>query len=393
MIVGAGVAGARTAAALRERGWTGRLTLLGDDPHPPYDRPPLSKDVLLGKTDTTAFDIDWAALDVELLPGRRALRLDSAEQSVRTDAGAVHYDRLVVATGASALELPGIAGVPGVHLLRTLDDALTLRGVLRPGARIVVVGAGWIGAETATAARLQGCEVTVVEAAPEPLAGALPSELGRLTRDWYAAAGVELRTAAPVAAVETGAVHLADGTRLDADAIVVGVGARPATGWLRGSGITLGTRGAVLVDDRLRSTLPGVHAVGDCASFPSGRYGVRLAVQHWDNALHGADTVAADLLDLDTPPYDPVPYFWSEQFGRMVQYVGHHPAADRLLWRGSPQDARWTVLWLRGDTLVALLAVDRPRDLTQGRRLIGRATPLDPAVAADPATPLKSAAR
>lgn len=389
--MGAGVAGAQTAAALREHGWAGRLTLLGDEPHHPYDRPPLSKDVLLGKADSTVFDLDWAALDVELLTGRRAVRLEGARRTVVTDAGPVAYDRLVVATGASAVPLPGALGVPGVHLLRTLDDALALRAALRPGSSVVIVGAGWIGAETATAARTAGCRVTVVEAGAEPLPGALPAEIGRLTRDWYAAAGVELLTASPVAGVEPGAVHLADGTRLAADAVVVGVGARPATGWLGDSGVTLDDHGAVLADSRLRTTLPEVHAVGDCASFPSGRFGVRLTVQHWDNALHGARAVAADLLGAQAPPYDPVPYFWSEQFGRMVQYAGHHPAADRLLWRGSPQDAGWTVLWLRGRALVALLAVDRPRDLAQGRRLIERATPIDPTAAADPAVPLKSA--
>ncbi|WP_229759065.1 NAD(P)/FAD-dependent oxidoreductase [Peterkaempfera bronchialis] len=387
------MAGAQTAAALRQQGWTGRLTLLGDEPHPPYDRPPLSKDVLLGKADSTAFDLDWAALDVELLTGRRALRLDGAARTVHTDAGPVGYDRLVAATGATAVPLPGTQGVPGVHLLRTADDALALRTALRPGVRVVIVGAGWIGAETATAARQLGCAVTVVEAADQPLAGALPADLGRLTRDWYAAAGVELRTGAAVASVEPGAVHLADATRLAADVVVVGIGARPATGWLHGSGVDLDGGGAVLADARLRTTLPGVHAVGDCASFPSARFATRLTVQHWDNAMLGARTVAADLLGPDAPPYDPVPYFWSEQFGRMVQYTGHHPSADRLLWRGTPEDASWTVLWLRGDVPVALLAVDRPRDLVQGRRLIERSTPVDPAAAADPGTPLKSAAR
>ncbi|MFF4648985.1 NAD(P)/FAD-dependent oxidoreductase [Streptomyces sp. NPDC001380] len=393
VIVGAGVAGAQTAAALRGHGWTGRVTLLGDEPHAPYDRPPLSKDVLLGKADSTTLDLDWAALDVELLTGHRALRLEGADRTVLTDAGPVPYDRLVAATGASAAPLPGALGVPGVHLLRTVDDALALRAALRPGTRVVVVGAGWIGAETATAARALGCEATVVEAAAEPLAGALPAEVGRLTRAWYDAAGVDLRTGAPVADVEPGAVHLADGTRLDADAVVVGVGARPATGWLGDSGAALGDDGAVLTDDRLRTTLPGVHAVGDCASFPSARYGARLTVQHWDNAVQAARTAAADLLGLDVPPYDPVPYFWSEQFGRTVQYAGHHPSGDRVLWRGSPDDPAWTVLWLRGDVPVALLAVDRPRDLAQGRRLLERGTPLDPAAAADPAVPLKSAVR
>jgi NADPH-dependent 2,4-dienoyl-CoA reductase/sulfur reductase-like enzyme len=398
VIVGAGIGGAQTAMALREQGWRGRLTLLGDEPYPPYDRPPLSKDVLLGKADSTSLDIDWEGLGAELLTSCRAVRLEAAGRTVVTEAGPVPYDRLVVATGATAATLPGTAGTAGtagVHQLRGAEDALALRRALRPDARVLIVGAGWIGAETATAARRLGCRVTVLEAARVPLADALPAELGEATRAWYAEAGIELRTGTLVGAVEPGGVRLADGTRLDADAVVVGVGAQPATGWLEGSGVVLDAAGTVRADERLRTTVPGVHAVGDCASFPSARFGARLAVQHWDNAVQGARAVAADLLSggTDVPPYDPVPYFWSEQFGRMVQYAGHHPVGDRLVWRGSPQDAAWSVLWLRDGVLVALLAVDRPRDLAQGRRLIGRGVSLDPAVAADPSAPLKSAAR
>lgn len=194
-----------------------------------------------------------------------------------------------------------------------------------------------------------------------------------------------------MAAVEPGAVVLADGRRLPADAVVVGIGARPTTDWLAGTGIERGAEGAVTADDRLRTSLPDVYAVGDCASFPSGRYGERLLIHHWDNALQGPRTVAADIVGEAVRPYDPVPYFWSEQFGRFVQYVGHHGGADRLLWRGDPEGAAWTVCWLREGRLVALLAVGRPRDLAQGRKLIEAGATLDPVRAADPSVPLKAA--
>jgi 3-phenylpropionate/trans-cinnamate dioxygenase ferredoxin reductase subunit len=190
-------------------------------------------------------------------------------------------------------------------------------------------------------------------------------------------------------------VVLDDGSRLAAGAVVVGIGARPATAWLSGSGIELGTHGEIVADQHLRASVPDVYAVGDCASFPSGRYGERLLVHHWDNALQGPRTVAANIVGGATGEpeavYDPVPYFWSEQFGRFVQYAGHHAAADTTLWRGDPAGPAWTVCWLRGDRLVALLAVGRPRDLAQGRRLIESGTPMNPALLADPARPLKAA--
>ncbi|MER8182589.1 FAD-dependent oxidoreductase [Kitasatospora sp. NPDC094015] len=386
VVVGAGMAGAQAALGLRRGGWEGRISLLGDEPHRPYDRPPLSKNVLLGTVADTAFDIDWEHLGVELLPGRRALALEPG--LLRTDAGELPYEALVIATGAEPRPLPG---APGARLLRTLDDARALRERLRPGVRLVLAGAGWIGAETATVARQLGCEVTVVEAGPAPLAGALPGSLGAVMAGWYAAAGVALHCGVGVLAAEPGAVVLTDGTRLHADELLVGIGARPATGWLAGSAVGLDAAGTVLVDERLRTTAPGVWAAGDCVSYPSARAGARLAVQHWDHALQSGGAVAASLLGSDAP-YDPVPYFWSEQFGRMVQYAGRHAGADELLHRGSPEEPSWTVLWLRDGVLVAALSVDRPRDLNQARRLIGSGAALDRAMAADPAVQLKAAA-
>ncbi|ARE76875.1 NAD(P)/FAD-dependent oxidoreductase [Streptomyces sp. NPDC059558] len=392
VIVGAGMAGVQTAVALREQGFTGPVTLLGAEPHQPYDRPPLSKAVLLGKAEDSAFDVDFEGLDIRLRLGTEVTGLRAADHELDTEAGPVPYGILVLATGAQPLTLPGTEGVPGVHLLRTLDDAARLRPVLAASPRTVVVGAGWIGAEFATAAREAGCEVTVVEAADRVLAGALPAEATEPMARWYEEAGAGLITGAKVAGVEEGRVLLADGRVLPAGAVVVGIGARPATGWLAGTGVERGADGSVTADAYLRTSLPDVYAVGDCASFPSGRYGTRLLVHHWDNALQGPRTVAANILaGQPDRVYDPVPYFWSEQFGRFVQYAGHHGGADTLILRGDPAGASWSVCWLKGGALVAVLAVGRPRDLAQGRRLIETAVLLDPAKVSDPATPLKSA--
>ncbi|MCY0917883.1 MULTISPECIES: NAD(P)/FAD-dependent oxidoreductase [unclassified Streptomyces] len=393
VIVGAGMAGVQTAVALREQGYTGPVTLLGAEPHQPYDRPPLSKAVLLGKAEDSAFDVDFEALDIRLRLGTEVTGLRAGARELDTEAGPVPYEALVLATGAEPLTLPGSEGVRGVHLLRTLDDAARLRPVLAAASAVVVVGAGWIGAEFATAAREAGCAVTVVEAADRVLAGALPAAVGEAMGRWYGEAGATLLTGARVASVEPGRVLLADGRELSAGAVIVGIGARPATAWLADSGIDLGPDGSVTADAWLRTSLEDVYAVGDCASFPSARYGTRLLVHHWDNALQGPRVVAADILSGGTDrAYDPVPYFWSEQFGRFVQYAGHHDAADETVWRGDPADPAWSVCWLRDGVLVAVLAVGRPRDLAQGRRLIESGTALDPAKVADPGTPLKSAA-
>jgi NADPH-dependent 2,4-dienoyl-CoA reductase/sulfur reductase-like enzyme len=393
VVVGAGMAGVQTAVALREQGFEGPLVLIGAEPHQPYDRPPLSKAVLVGKAEGSAFDVDFEALGVELRLGSEVTGVRPADHEIDTHTGPLPYDALVLATGADPITLPGTVGVPGVHLLRTLDDAQRLRPVLDAQQDVVVVGAGWIGAEFTTAAREAGCRVTVLEAADRPLAGTMPARIAAPMAAWYAESGAELLTHARVAAVEPGAVLLTDGRRIPAAAVVVGIGARPATAWLEGSGIELGPDGSVTADAHLRTNAPDVYAVGDCASFPSRRYGTRLLVHHWDNALQGPRTVAANILGGPLLAYDPVPYFWSEQFGRFVQYAGHHAGAAEMVWRGDPGSPSWSVCWLREGALVALLAVGRPRDLAQGRKLIEAAALLDPALAADPSVPLKSAVR
>ncbi|MET7441314.1 NAD(P)/FAD-dependent oxidoreductase, partial [Streptomyces sp. NPDC005568] len=232
VVVGAGMAGVQTAVALREQGFTGTVTLIGGEPHQPYDRPPLSKAVLLGKAEGSAFDVDFEALGIGLRLGCEVLGARPGDHELDTADGPVPYDVLVIATGAEPIRLPGTEGIPGVHLLRTLDDAERLRPVLAEQHDIVVVGAGWIGAEFATAAREAGCAVTVVEAADRPLAGALPPEVAAPMAGWYADSGAALRTHARVERVEPGAVVLDDGSRVPAGAVVVGIGARPATAWL-----------------------------------------------------------------------------------------------------------------------------------------------------------------
>lgn len=382
VVVGAGLAGARSVQELRAQGFAGEVVLLGAEPHLPYDRPPLSKQVLLGKADASPLDVPWPDLDVDLRLSTTATGLRPGR--VQTSAGEVPYDGLVLATGARA-RLPAALRGPDVHVLRTLDDALRLRAALVPGARVVVVGAGWIGAEAATAAAAAGCRTTVVEAAPGPLSGAL-GPVGALTAPWYDAAGIALRTSTAVEAVEPGAVRLAGGERLAADVVVAGVGATPDVDWLTGSGLEL-DRG-VVVDEHLAASWPGVVAAGDCAAWWSPRFGDRLRVEHWDDALHAPTAAVATLLGRPTL-HDPVPYFWSEQLGHRVQYVGHVAGADRVVFRGEPGDADgWAVGWLVGDRLVALLAVDRPRDLAQGRKRIG--TSVDAARLADPGLPLKA---
>jgi NADPH-dependent 2,4-dienoyl-CoA reductase/sulfur reductase-like enzyme len=384
VVAGGGLAGLRVIEALRARRFGGAVTLVGAEPHAPYDRPPLSKQLLAGGIDSTTLDADFAALGVDLRLGERAVGV--AGGALLTERAAYPFDRLVVATGAEPVALPGDGPQ---RFLRTIDDARALRGLLRPGLRLAVAGAGWIGAELATAAAAHGCEVTVVEAAQAPLAAALGAEVGAHTARWYAQAGVDLRLGTAVASVRPGGLVLTTGPDLVADEVVTAVGVRPTVAWLAECGIGLdsATRG-VAVDEGLRSALPDIFAAGDCAAFWSRRYGRRLRVEHWDNALHAPEVAAANLLG-GSEVYDPVPYFWSEQFGRMVQYIGHHDAASRLIWRGDPAADRWTACWLAGDRLVALLAVDCPRDLSQGRRVIAAGAPVDPARLADPDVPVR----
>ena len=379
VVVGGGLAGSRSVQELRAQGFAGRVTLLGDERHLPYDRPPLSKDLLRGVVEASTLDVDYGALDVDLRLGVRATGL--REGVLETDAGDVAHDGLVLATGAVPRRLPG---VDHAHVLRTVEDAWALRAALRPGAHVVVVGAGWVGAEVATAAAAAGCRTTVLEAGAAPLAGVLGDRVGRRTEGWYAAAGVELRTGTAVQAVDGRAVLLGDGAELVADAVVVGIGAEPATRWLAGTGLL--ERGSVAVDEHLQAR-PGVVAVGDCSAWTSRRFGARLHVEHWDDALQ-APAVAVTTLLGGAAVHDPVPYFWSEQLGHVVQHAGYHRDADTLVERVA--DDGWSVFWLRHGRLEAVLAVDRPRDLLQGRRAVAERRTPDPERLADPTVPVKA---
>jgi 3-phenylpropionate/trans-cinnamate dioxygenase ferredoxin reductase subunit len=381
VVAGGGLAGLRTIEELRAAGYAGAVTLVGAEARPPYDRPPLSKRLMAGEMDDTTLRDDMHALDVELCLGQAATGLDDGV--LRAGRAEHRYDRLVLATGATPVALPGTGRQ---RFLRTLDDALALRAVLRPGLRLAIIGAGWIGAELATAAAAAGCRVTVLEAAGAPLSVALGAELGALTAPWYTDAGVELRLGEQVAAVEPGGLALAGGEWLPADEVLTAVGVRPEVGWLDGSGVAIDN--GVAADEQLRTSLPGVFAVGDCMAFWSLRYRRRLRFEHWDVALRAPAVAAVNLLG-GTDTYDPVPYFWSEQFGRMVQYIGFHGAADRMLLRGDPAERQWSACWLAGDLLVALMAVNSPRDLAQGRRIIQANAAVDTARLGDPQTPLR----
>ena len=375
VVVGAGLAGARSVQELRAQGHTGEVLLLGAEQHLPYDRPPLSKDLLLGTADDSTLD---GELDVDVRLGVRATGLRPG--TVETTGGDVGYDGLVLATGATP------RGLGAGLTLRTVDDARALRARLVPGARVVVIGAGWIGAEVATASARAGCRTTVLEGGQAPLGIPLGVELGARTIDWYAELGIDLRLGAAVEAVEPDRVTLAGGEQVAADLVVVGIGATPDTAWLAGSGLEL-DRG-VVVDEHLAASWPGVVAAGDCAAWWSRRFGTRLRVEHWDDALHAPTTAVATLLG-GAAVHDPVPYFWSDQLGHRLQYAGHHDGADTVLLREAGDS--WSACWLQAGRLVAVLAVDRPRDLLQGRRRIESGATPDPIRLADPAIPVKDA--
>jgi NADPH-dependent 2,4-dienoyl-CoA reductase/sulfur reductase-like enzyme len=351
----------------------------------------LSKDVLLGTAADPLLPVEWAGLDVDVRTGATARELicDDGTWVVRVEGGDnLRADRVVVATGARPVRLPGFAAHPYVFTLRTLDDAHGLRAVLRRGLDVVVVGAGWIGAEVASSTASIGCAVRVVEPGETPLPSALDAAVGKSLVPWYHEAGVDLILGRRVVGAGDRDVELDDGGRLPADVVVVGVGVVPATDWLTGSTVKLDDRGAVVVDEFLESvSARGIYAIGDCASYPSRRYETRLRPEHWTNAQQSGLAVAATALGGSTA-YDPVPYFWSKQFGNILQYVGHHLPGDQLVWRGDPANRAWTTCWLRNGQPTALLAVNRPRDVMDARRLLAERATFDLSLLADELTPI-----
>ncbi|MGC9667608.1 NAD(P)/FAD-dependent oxidoreductase [Planosporangium sp. 12N6] len=362
VVVGAGMAGGRTCAALRAAGFTGEIVLVGAESRPPYDRPPLTKAALREEIDTT-FDLDFPALNVKVRLGERAVGLDRTNRTLTTDAGTVVYDVLVVATGADPVRLPGTGRQV---CFRGPDDAAELRAALVPGAAVVLIGAGWIGAEVATAALAKGCSVVCLESAEAPLASQLGASVGRRFLPWWRE--VDLRLGVQVVEVADGAVRLADASTVAADVVVTGVGARPALGWLADSGLEID--GGIAVDADRRTSDPNVYAVGDVAARWSARYGARVHSGHWDEAANGPAAVAAAIMGAPKAA-DDVPYFWSDQFGRKVQYVGQHRAADRVILREDEDPEKWAVAWVAPDgRLTAHLSVGFPRSMVQARAAI-----------------------
>ncbi|MGN8246536.1 FAD-dependent oxidoreductase [Cellulomonas soli] len=400
LVVGAGLAATQTVAALREHGFDGHVQVLGAEGCAPYDRPPLSKH-LLDRTspawlaDELGVDLTGLADDVRLDCAAHGLSVTGHDVEVATDAGTFTADAVVLATGARAVRPTGWEHALTLH---TAADAEALRARLVTGSRLVVIGAGWIGAEVAGVAAAAGVEVTVVEEAPVPLGAALGAEAGALTAPWYAAAGVQLLTGARVVDVRPDGVRLSDDRVLPADTVLAAVGARPATQWLAASGLPLEPDGSLRVDEgyAVLGAPPSVRAVGDVATRRSARHGW-IPGGHWDAALRGPAVMVADLLAApDAAPItqDLAPYVFSTQLGHELALFGRPRPGDDLVLRGDPTaPAGWTAVWCEGEAVTAVLTVDRPRDVAAARRAFtGPGLPrLDPAALRDTDRPLRDA--
>jgi NADPH-dependent 2,4-dienoyl-CoA reductase/sulfur reductase-like enzyme len=380
LVVGASLAGLTATEALRNGGHDGPLVVVDPSPRLPPDRPPLSKQVLAGDWEPeravhrTAERLPELGVDLRL--GVAATSLDAASRTVGlSDGSEVAADGIVLAMGASPRHLPDEP--PGVHVLRTMEDCLALRADLEAGpSRVVVIGAGFIGAEVAATCRGRGLEVTMVEAAPVPLGRVLPGDLGRFVADVHRSHGVDVRLGVGVDRLETGddgrvaAVVLADGARIDAEVVVVGIGVVPSVGWLEGSGLTL--------DDGVRCdetclAAPGIVAAGDVASWPNPRFGQVMRVEQWENAIeqgeHAAKRLLAELGLAEQPgPFAPIPWFWSDQYDRKLQLAGRPSGDDGLhLVEGTLDDERFVALFRRDDRCTGVLGVNRPRHVMQVR--------------------------
>jgi NADPH-dependent 2,4-dienoyl-CoA reductase/sulfur reductase-like enzyme len=377
VVVGASLAGLRAVEAARKSGFDGPITLIGAEPHPPYDRPPLSKAFLQDGKGTFFRDEQVLREDVDLRLGEPATALDTVAREVRTSGGRYPYDALVIATGARATALPGCDLLDGVHLLRGLDDARAVRGTLDSARRVVVIGAGFIGSEVASSARERGVNVTVVEAQPTPLVRAVGDVMGKACASLHTRNGTDLRCGTGVDALEGNGrverVRLTDGAVLHADAVVVGIGAVPATEWLRGSGLRLDD--GVVCDEYLHTGVPGVYAAGDVARWHNPTFDRPMRLEHWTSAAEQGATAARNALDpANAKPYATVPYFWSDWYGSRFQFVGI-PATDEIsIVDGEPDGDAFIALYREADRLAGCLTLNRPRDVMKYRRLISTAT-------------------
>ena len=388
-IVGASLAGMRAAESLRREGFDGTITVVGDETDAPYDRPPLSKQVLAGEWQPERIALYDEAMLVDLQLtwrlGVRAVQFDAASRTVTLEDGErVGADGVVIATGARTRTLPGTEDLAGVYTLRTLADSLAIRSEFEasPG-RVVVVGAGFIGAEVAATARGRGLDVTMVEMAETPLERVLGAELGRVCADVHVDHGVDLRLGVGVESIN-GAdrvelVVLTDGTRLDADVVIVGVGVIPNTDWLAGSGLEIDNG---VVCDETCLAAPGVVAAGDVARWPNRLFGQSMRVEHWDNAIEQGMAAARRLLaGGDAVPFAPVPWFWSDQYDRKIQLAGRSgPDDEVVVVTGSPDERRFAAIYGRAGRIVAVLGFNRPRHVMQYRRLIARGASWDEAL-------------
>ena len=389
-IVGASLAGYWAAETLRRDGFEGRISLIGNEPHAPYDRPPLSKKYLAGDLDddrlalTTAEKLADLGLDLRL--GCSATGLDMADRTLEVDGVAEPFDGLVIATVTRCRTLPGTAGLAGVHTLRTRDDAAAIRDAMADGARrMMVVGAGFIGAEVASTAIGRGIEVTMVEALEAPFGRVLGIEMGAVMADVHRHHGVDLRTGVGVDEVlgdgHVTGVRLADGVTLDVDLLVVGIGVIPNTDWLEGSGLTLDDG---VVCDETCLAAPGVVAAGDVARWYNERYGESMRVEHWDNAVQQGVHAARRLLlsDGEATPFAPVPWFWSDQYDRKIQLAGRpHPDDEVRVVAGSTAEHRFAAFYGRDGRFTAALGMNRPRQVMQSKGLLEAGASWDDALA------------
>ncbi|MFZ2174691.1 MAG: FAD-dependent oxidoreductase [Rhodococcus sp. (in: high G+C Gram-positive bacteria)] len=401
VVVGASLAGLRAVEAARKTGFTGPITLIGGEKHLPYDRPPLSKAYLEAgmEPESTRFRDDRTfseELDVTLLLGRRATALETARKVVVVGDTDVHYDALVIATGADARMLPGTEGLAGVHALRTIDDAVAVRAALDAHARTVVIGAGFIGSEVAAGARKRGVDVTVVEALATPLVRAVGERMGGAIASLHERNGTPLLCGVGVSAVEGDGkverVVLSDGTVLPADLVVVGIGCVPATEWLEGSGLTLDN--GIVCDETLYTGVDGVYAAGDVARWHNSLFDRSQRLEHWTSAAEQGAVAARNALDPQAAkPYSTVPYFWSDWYGNRIQFVGVPQADEIVVVDGELDSDRWVALYREGDRLVGALALNGQTVIMKYRGLLMKAATWDDALAFAEKRKLSAAAR